>query len=70
MNDLIRAGRVRTPEPVDKVGDIGIGVGNGSAPPVRTKPSNAQINEALRAATHRATRRLDLDGVDVFDVIA
>jgi hypothetical protein len=73
MNDLLRRAAGRSPsereevEEREPVGDVGIGRG-GAAAPHTPKPTNDQINAAIRLAGHRATRRIDLDGVDLTQV--
>jgi hypothetical protein len=63
-----RAARGQTTTPLDAVGDLGVGRGGaaGGAP----RPSrNTAINDAIRAAAHRAQNRIDMDGVDLADVL-
>jgi hypothetical protein len=74
INDMIRRASGRTiaqsavaeREPAE--GSIGIGRGAGAAPPTRRRDQNA-INDALRAAAHRVTHRLDVGGVELDDVL-
>jgi hypothetical protein len=76
INDMIRAAAGRGPaiaaradeEQGPAEGDLGVGRGAGAAPPSRRRDSRA-INDALRAAAHRVTHRLDVDGVELDDVL-
>jgi hypothetical protein len=71
FNELLRAaaGHAHAPIDGDRIGNVGIGRGGAAAarPP---KLTNDAINEAIRAASRRATNRIDpLDGVSLDDVL-
>jgi hypothetical protein len=68
FNIAIRqAAHGRTNMPPDAVGDLGVGRG-GAAGGAPRPTGNTAINDAIRAAAHRAQNRIDMDGVDLADV--
>jgi hypothetical protein len=68
FNDLLRSRARSTARIPDHVGNIGIGVGGGSAARAARTLPNERINEALREAARIATNRVDV-GVSLDDVL-